>query len=373
MDLAVSMPRLSRVVAIVVTGLLLGAASCEPDAPGASATVRSGPGADAPITGELRLMLATVGAPAWSPNGLHIATPGRPAIVWSSVNGVVIRSFDGAHEGAVLDVDFSPDGHMIALAGDDGDVTVWDVSTGSQQHRRSGHTAGAYRVLFSPDDSWRLASVGWDGTVCIWAWEAAEPLRLVSRDGIVRLAWSPDGSRLATTGAEVVIWDGKTGERLLTIETLASYYVAWSPDGTRVVTGGASGGAAQVWDVATGSLVHTLQGPGSSHEVAWSPDGTRIATGHSGRDAAVQIWDAGTGQSLYSLRLAAHTSAALAFSPDGTLLAVGIDEYTTLLFDASGTHVPVIGGDLYGASVTWAPDSEGIAAVGADGFVRVWD
>ena len=67
--------------------------------------------------------------------------------------------------------------------------------------------------------------------------------------------------------------------------------VAWSPDGRRIASSGAYDGTVQVWDAATGQALMTYRGHTDWVEaVAWSPDGRRIAS--CARDKTVQVWDA---------------------------------------------------------------------------------
>ena len=64
----------------------------------------------------------------------------------------------------------------------------------------------------------------------------------------------------------------------------------WSPNGNRIASG-SSDGTVQVWDATTGQHIFTYRGhSGSVNTVAWSPDGTRIASG--GNNETVQVWQA---------------------------------------------------------------------------------
>ncbi|MGH3854127.1 MAG: pentapeptide repeat-containing protein [Pseudonocardiaceae bacterium] len=116
-------------------------------------------------------------------------------------------------------------------------------------------------------------------------------------DVVWSVAWSPDGTRLLTGGADasVRVWDAATGEPLHQLggHTGRVLSVAWSPDGTRLLTGGEDA-SVRVWDAVTGEPLHQLGGhTGRVLSVAWSPDGTRLLTG--GEDATVRVWDAATG------------------------------------------------------------------------------
>ncbi len=198
------------------------------------------------------------------------------------------------------------------------------------------------------------------------------------------LAWSPDGTRIATTwGTEARIWDAATGDRLATLSGHEGddtprltgpvdgvRALAWSPDGTRLATAG-SDGTARLWDAATGEELTVF----SDHEgevtgVAWSPDGTRVAT--AGRDGTIRLWDAGAAAPVP--QAAATTTAAQAGAPAGTAtpyswtggaLSIWVtpDEMTAFLRDLSLRYHDIdpgeaaftpTGGDLVWTAGDWS-------------------
>ena len=125
----------------------------------------------------------------------------------------------------------------------------------------------------------------------------------------------------------------------------AATTVAFSPDGTRLATTGVGGQSkVRIWDPATGRQLAELSHGDKVVAAAFSPDGTRLATGSFG-DAIVRIWDPATGQQLAKLshgRLSYNGLAArlwrgprvqaVAFSPDGTRLATGSDDHTARIW-----------------------------------------
>ena len=110
---------------------------------------------------------------------------------------------------------------------------------------------------------------------------------------IHRIAWSPDGSYLASPSADhtIRIWDASSGKCVRTFRRHSDwvYSVAWSPDGQHIAS--ASGDKKiRLWEAASGNQLQSLEGhTGWVFTVAWSPDGQSIASGSD--DNTVRIWD----------------------------------------------------------------------------------
>jgi WD40 repeat protein len=161
-------------------------------------------------------------------------------------------------------------------------------------------------------------------------------------------AFSPDGTHLAVgtflsmsnkldAPGTASVWDARTGRMVRTFpsDNCGVWRLAWSPDGRRLAVASGvhfiSRGTAKVWDVATGELVHHLRGHAEPvWGVSFSPDGRRLATASGNRTARapqangeVKIWDMDTGLELLGLPEDRASAFDVAFSPCGRWLGAG--------------------------------------------------
>jgi WD40 repeat protein len=287
-----------------------------------------------------------LGGFAFSPGGRTFAVPG-------DISGVTIRDVQTGRRivtlrgsnAKVTQVAFSPDGRRLAVAAGSGlppprkadtTVPIWDVETGEMLMVLRGHDDVVNGVAFSPDGS-RLATASYDETVRVWDTTSGEMLeKLDMEGGGWAVAFSPDGRSLLGTDEQleepaVVVWDVDTFRQIgrFTGHSDVVQDIGFGPGG-RVVTAGWDG-QAMIWDLDSRRELLTLRGRGGAVlDAVFSPDGTRVATGTF--DGTATIWDAGTGRKLFTLFGHERLVHTVAFSPDGRFLATASGDGTVTLY-----------------------------------------
>jgi len=289
----------------------------------------AGPAGDATLTHSNRWVIAA----DTSRDGQTIVTAGgdsllyRPGevVAWKVADGSRIGEFAG-HPTAVWAVKFSADGMLLATAGYDGLVRVWDVATRQPKHDLKKHKGWARAVAFSPDGT-RLASAGEDGAIVLWdPASGGEVKSMAAHEGAATcLAFSPDGQTLASGGSDklVKLWNPVDGTEKAKFEGHgdAIWTVAYSPDGQTIASGGADR-TLRLWAAADGKPLATLAGHKDwVTSLAFSADGSRIVSG--GMDGVVKLWDTAARGEQEGPEKAAASVWTVAFAPDATSLFVG--------------------------------------------------
>lgn len=268
----------------------------------------------------------TAGVPvfafAFSPDSaLLYAAHGNRVTVWNPSDGSAVKSWP-AHPGYAAAIDLSPDGDLVATAGSDAIVRIWEAASGDLVRELS--PAGTHSVAFS-NDGCLIASADRNANLRVWTVQSGD--LVWSADAVSRmfsLAFSPDDLAIVTAHGlpdfAVRAWSADTGELLWDsfAHEADAHVVAFSPNGETVASVGADT-LVILRDAASGDVLRTLRGHSQPlFEVLFLSD-RLLATGDGG--GTIRLWDLETGRTLRSLREHNSEVSALAFSPDGTLMA----------------------------------------------------
>ena len=262
---------------------------------------------------------------------------------------------------------FSPDGKLFATADRDHTLSLFSAE-GNQLAQLKGHSDCVRSVAFSPDGK-LLASGSWDRTVKIWVVATRNVVRTLASqpEPVDAVAFSPDGKLLAIgTGdwrtdkpGEVELWDPGTGKHIRNAwhSPRDVKALAFSPDGKRLAVAHAAGAVAIV-----SVDLPTPQMSGADMHLARGNDGAVFAV---------------VGPPVPIASLSCPTGAtAVAFSPDGKILAAGQWNGKLRLWDAA-TLAPLVSRPIpaHGEMIfdlAFAPGGKNIATASKDGTVRVW-
>ncbi len=269
-------------------------------------------------------------ATAFQANGDLLAfgiTARKEVKLWNLSTGQELMNLGDARQ-ALMCGAFSPDCKLMAMSGEDFQITIWDREA---RHSKTltGHTSYVYGVEFSPDGK-RLVSGGADQTIRLW--DVATGAEVASLKSDVphsyRAVFAPDGKTLATAcqDGRVKLWDVATGReiRSLTGHRERVTAIGFSPDQKLLATG-SSDNTVRLWDLATGQERKALGQNDHIQRAVFSPDGKRLVTG--GLDGTVKLWDVTNQQELLVLKGHADEVTSITFAAtrlvtsggDGTL------------------------------------------------------
>jgi RNA polymerase sigma factor (sigma-70 family) len=345
---------------------------------------------------------------AYSPDSRLIAwSEAEALVVADAATGKEIRRWP-AHRGGVAPLTFAPDGKMLASAGSDSRIRVWDVGTGMEI--RSMEQLGVSRLAYSTDGKRLAAQYGWYGAITIW--DPATGQQLGKWQANVLAAIGP-GARVAAVGdrKQKVLrvvdlakgmelhalpgyqerigyqYQGKGGKQ----GGQSDFLPVFSPDGQLLLAGAeavknpgddfdslepSGAGVVHLWDVASGKrLPPTINGRQfiADRNLGFSPDSRLLAIMRS--DCTICLMDTATGDVVRTLGKAERSMTAPAvFTPDGRLLVTAVADRVQVWEVATGGELACLLGHRGDVDVlVMSPGGRSVATVSLDHTILVWD
>jgi WD40 repeat protein len=296
---------------------------------------------------------ANIGAIDVSPDGKIIASAGEDQTIklWQRETGKLIYSFVGVNE-PLQTLAISPNGKSIIAGGLDGRISQWQLDT--KQYKSSffarvnapdSHDGVILQLAFAANERF-IVSASNDKTLRIWGYHTGELKRTLigHEEAVNTCAISPD-SQIIASGSDdktIKLWrfDHSYAYQTFIGDRAAVNSLAFSNDGQYLISGG-SDKAIKIWDIKTGEIIKSWQ----AHEqaiisIAINPHRHLIA---SASRTEIKIWQGQTGELIKILR----GTAPLKFSPDGQFLITG-----------SYGHKVKIWSEMLGELEILPPDSE---------------
>lgn len=316
---------------------------------------------------------------AFSGDGRILASAGDDATIrlWDAHRHKLLAQLPTDHKARVSSLAMTADGHILAYASDDDRIALWDVRKRKSLGTVRGLSSAVVSLAFDRDGR-TLTTASDDGA--LRSWDVRER-RLLATTRWSRMAspapptFSADGDTLASESlaGTVSLWDVNRAKPLGKLAT-GGTSLALSADG-RVLASAGGVGTIVLWDVRRGTILGRVSTGRNLmvSVVALAPDRRTLAI--ASYDGTVRLWDTHTDKPLGAPLTGPSSTTSLVFSPDGRTLASAGDEGTVWLWDTreqTPLGMPSAGPKSRATTVALSLDGQTLAASRADGTIWLW-
>jgi len=292
------------------------------------------------------------------------------------------------HKSSIGRVAWSPNGKLLASPSDDRTVRLWNIDTGACIHTLQGHTHNVCSVAFD-SQSQMVASASQDETVRLWNSDTGRLIRILKSSlDLFGIAFDPLGRFLVCAGlGGIQVWEIASGRMLRTLEeNKYSFFssVAIDRNGQRLACG-TTDGVTMLFELPSFKPLPAISSPDDStiNFVTFDFDGNTLASGGSGK--TVELWDIDTGELLQTYSGHTEEVYCAAISKDGRTIASKGGDSVRLWDRETGkcAVVPSPRGGKWLPGIVFHPEHPFLAAVGSDpdvpsiterndGVIHIW-
>lgn len=341
-------------------------------------------------TGRLRIWEPLTGQPAWDAQwdagdpatavawaeagSLASGHQGGLIRLWSPIKRAIAGVLAG-HQAAVKALAFTQDGSRLASGCQEGTVRVWSIAKKMVERVIKPEEPDAVRRLaWSPNGKSLACLHEWRATLALHRESEGWDPRIVNCTAklVNDLAWSTDGSRLATASHdEVLIWDGDTLNEVHRQPHSMGSAVAWCPDNRTLVCGLTDGGLALVHEGIPTKRPLRAASICLPTAVAWSPDSRRLLVGCV--DGGCRIWDVAQARHVLAFQPQRLPVTNVAWSGRGDLVAVSSEGLVKILGAGTGELRGEVQFKTNAMDVAFSPIEPLVAVIESAGTCHVWD